>query len=81
MFYGRVTSYDIALDSNDKVALAAALTRNVRPDLEIWDKADDLADYVFVSRDRLLSYDNSRLLMEGFIEFPDAETIKSDVKV
>ena len=80
MFYGRVTSYDIALDDNDKAALAAALTRNVRPYLEIWDKADNLADYVFVAREGLLSSDNSRL-MEGFIEFPDAATIKTDVKV
>lgn len=85
MFYGRVASYEKALDENDKAALSAALTRNIRPDLEIWDKADNLARYIFIARNCLIDIDNSRL-MEGFIEFPDAENIdaktaKSDVKV
>ncbi len=53
MFYGRVGAYGEALDANDGDALAAALTRNIRPDLEFWPHAHHLAEYVLACRDRL----------------------------
>lgn len=49
MYYGRVLSYAQALDDQNAQALAAALSRNVRPDLvqtgEDWGHAQELADY------------------------------------
>ena len=49
MFYGRVAAYGEALDKDDAAALAAALSRNVRPDLARWDGAEPLAEYVRVA--------------------------------
>ncbi len=46
MFYGRVGAYEAALDADDDAALAAALTRNIRPDLEYWPHAAALAHYM-----------------------------------
>ncbi|MBX3575583.1 MAG: ubiquinol-cytochrome C chaperone [Rhizobiaceae bacterium] len=46
MFYGRVASYGEALDRDDAEALAAALTRNVRPDAAAWPEAGELARHV-----------------------------------
>ncbi len=43
MFYGRIESYDKALENNDYVALVAALARNVRPGHESWPGADCLS--------------------------------------
>jgi cytochrome b pre-mRNA-processing protein 3 len=53
MFYGRVASYDAALDAGDLDALAAALQRNVMPTVEHWPHAAQMAAYV-VSADNWL---------------------------
>lgn len=53
MFYGRVAAYETALDAGDRDALAAALTRNIRPGAEAWAQADDLAGYVAEACDDL----------------------------
>jgi len=52
MFYGRVASYGEALDANDGAALAAALARNVRPDVA-WPHAEELAARMFALRESL----------------------------
>lgn len=46
MFYGRAQAYGRALDESDLPALAASLKRNVRPDVESWPEAEQLAGYV-----------------------------------
>lgn len=53
MFYGRTAAYDDALKEDDRVALAAALARNVRPDAGAWPEAPQLADYVCGASQRL----------------------------
>lgn len=72
MYYGRVLSYAEALDNNDQQALAAALSRNVRPDLieagKVWDGSNDLALYTMQMRGFLASQPDSRFL-EGTFEF------------
>jgi cytochrome b pre-mRNA-processing protein 3 len=45
MFYGRAAAYGQALDHDDGAALATSLTRNVRPDVETWPEASQLAGY------------------------------------
>ncbi|KAA9361268.1 ubiquinol-cytochrome C chaperone family protein [Ochrobactrum sp. Sa2BUA5] len=72
MFYGRVSSYGTALDADDKKALATALTRNIRPDLEFWPHAHYLSEYVFACRDRLANIEDSALAA-GDITFMDAD--------
>jgi cytochrome b pre-mRNA-processing protein 3 len=46
MYFGRATAYGGALDAGDYAALAAALQRNIRPDLADWPEARNLARYV-----------------------------------
>ncbi len=46
MFYGRAIAYGEALDNDDIEALAAALARNIMPDLETWPEACELANRV-----------------------------------
>ncbi|GHD07398.1 ubiquinol-cytochrome C chaperone family protein [Tianweitania populi] len=46
MFFGRARSYSDALDSGDQVALAAAIARNVRPDVTDWAETPAIADYM-----------------------------------
>lgn len=71
MFYGRAAAYGAALDADDRAALAAALARNVRPGVEAWPQATDLAAYVFDARDGL---DAQALpaICAGRISFPAA---------
>ncbi|TXR48972.1 ubiquinol-cytochrome C chaperone family protein [Phyllobacterium endophyticum] len=71
MFYGRIESYDKALHDNDRLALVAALARNIRPDSDNWKGADLLADYV----DRVvlqLESQTDDVLASGNVVFPDA---------
>jgi cytochrome b pre-mRNA-processing protein 3 len=53
MFYGRAATYGAALDAGDAEVLAAALARNVRPGVEAWPQAGELAAYVVAARDGL----------------------------
>jgi cytochrome b pre-mRNA-processing protein 3 len=71
MFYGRIESYDKALQDNDRLALVAALARNIRPDSDNWKGAGLLADYV----DRVVLQLESQaddVLASGNVVFPDA---------
>ncbi|QND52623.1 ubiquinol-cytochrome C chaperone [Phyllobacterium sp. 628] len=72
MFYGRVESYDKALQDNDRPALAAALARNVRPDSADWAGAVALADYV-IRVVLLLETQADEDIAGGQVLFPDAE--------
>jgi len=74
MFYGRVNAYSEALDADDGEALAAALTRNIRPDLEFWPSARHLSAYVMHCRDRLQAIDDNALVA-GEISFMDADAL------
>ncbi|MCC0030163.1 MAG: ubiquinol-cytochrome C chaperone [Brucellaceae bacterium] len=70
MFYGRCNSYGEALDAGDAAALATALSRNIRPDLEDagWPGATALASYVGRASAFLDTQDDAALL-EGRIAF------------
>lgn len=72
MFYGRVAAYGEALDANDTDALAAALTRNIRPDLEFWPHAYHLSEYVLGCRNRLQKIADDTLAA-GDISYMDAD--------
>ncbi|MBC8717684.1 ubiquinol-cytochrome C chaperone family protein [Ochrobactrum sp. Marseille-Q0166] len=72
MFYGRVSSYGAALDSNDHEALAAALTRNIQPELEFWPHSHHLSSYMFSCRDLLTEMDDGALAA-GNISFINVE--------
>jgi cytochrome b pre-mRNA-processing protein 3 len=71
MFYGRTKAYGDALDADDRVALAAALARNVRPDLEAWPQAADLADYASAAAYRLAGIPTEDICA-GRLAFPAA---------
>lgn len=72
MYYGRVISYEHALAKDDADELAAALARNIRPDLaeegKVWDHAHALAAYVIQVRDHLRDQPD-RCLLDGSFEF------------
>ncbi len=72
MFYGRVGAYDAALDADDATALAAALTRNIRPDTDAWPQAQSLAAYVFAARDALAGQP-AEGFVAGRLAFPSAD--------
>lgn len=71
MFYGRAAAYGAALDAGDRAALAAALSRNIRPGVEAWPQADDLAAYVAAARDGLAGQPLPAICA-GRIAFPAA---------
>ncbi|RWH70485.1 ubiquinol-cytochrome C chaperone family protein [Mesorhizobium sp.] len=71
MFYGRTAAYDGALRENDRVALAAALARNVRPDADRWPQASLLADYVCEASQKLAAQPTESLAA-GMVAFPVA---------
>ncbi|GGA92024.1 ubiquinol-cytochrome c chaperone [Brucella endophytica] len=72
MFYGRIESYESAFAVDNREAFAAALTRNVRPDLEFWPGAAPLAAYAFEAKDELQGQPDEELA-RGHMIFPDAE--------
>ena len=76
MFYGRIESYDKALESNDHPALIAALARNIRPDSDSWSGATRLADYV-EQVVRLLENQPDDVLASGKVIFPDASALET----
>ena len=68
-FYGRVASYEKALDSGDRAALRAALARNVHrgapaPGADL----EGLADYVARADARLAAWP-ARAVLEGRVDF------------
>jgi cytochrome b pre-mRNA-processing protein 3 len=72
MFYGRTAAYADALERGDRAALAAALARNVRPDVAAWPEAAELADYV-AGAERALGQQQSEAIRAGSIVFPIPE--------
>jgi cytochrome b pre-mRNA-processing protein 3 len=75
MFYGRTKAYGDALDAGDSAALAAALARNVRPDLESWPQAQSLATYVEAAA-ALLAGTSADGLCAGRLAFPAAGRVE-----
>ena len=69
MYYGRTAAYDDALGRGDREALAAALARNIRPDVESWPEAAKLADYV-VGAVEMLAAQDSEAIRGGSVSFP-----------
>lgn len=74
MYFGRTAAYSDALDRGDRDALAAALTRNVRPDSGEWLEARLLADYV-IAADTLLAGQSEEAICAGSLTYPSAATI------
>jgi cytochrome b pre-mRNA-processing protein 3 len=72
MYYGRTAAYGDSLDRGDVASLAAALTRNVRPDTGEWAEARSLADYV-VRVEKHLASQPSGQIQAGNLSFPAAE--------
>ena len=71
MFFGRAASYGEAIDAGDRPALAAALKRNVAPQIDEWREAGNLADYAFLAKQGLEEQQLADLLA-GRITFPIA---------
>ncbi|ODT16673.1 MAG: ubiquinol-cytochrome C chaperone [Mesorhizobium sp. SCN 65-12] len=71
MFYGRTAAYSDSLDRDDEAALAAALARNIRPDLADWPHAGRLAAYAMGAR-RHLAAQPSAAIEAGKLSFPAA---------
>lgn len=69
MYFGRTLSYASAIEANDRDALAAALARNVRPDVTSWPEAGDLAAYV-LEADKALESQATDAIVAGTIDFP-----------
>ena len=72
MFYGRTAAYADSLERNDLASLAAALTRNVRPDLADWPAAGRLAAYAVQAKSALAAQ-TSEAIQAGKLSFPLAE--------
>lgn len=79
MFYGRVESYDKALENNDQTELATALARNIRPDNTDWTGGVALANYV-EQVVLLLETQPDDVLASGTVIFPDAAATLSGQK-
>ncbi|MCR4267016.1 ubiquinol-cytochrome C chaperone family protein [Nitratireductor sp. ZSWI3] len=71
MFYGRAAAYGEAIDAGDAAALAEALRRNVRPQVEEWDGAAPIAAYALAAAKGLAAHPLERLLAAD-VSFPDA---------
>ena len=74
MFYGRTAAYDEALRDDDRVALAAALARNVRPDSGGWSEAPLLASYVCAASGQLAAQ-SAESIVSGTVLFPVAGAV------
>ena len=71
MFYGRTAAYTDALDRGDGEAMAAALGRNVRPDVAVWPEATHLAGYVFAVQ-KALAAQSTDAICAGRLAYPEA---------
>ena len=74
MFYGRTASYAGALERGDAGALAAALARNVRPEVAEWPEAAALAAYV-EDADRMLAGQAVDEICGGRVAYPAARSV------
>jgi len=68
MFYGRAQSYTQAIEAGDRLALGAALARNVAPEHPRWEGATELARYVFAA-DHALSLQPDDAITGGRLGF------------
>lgn len=71
MYYGRTAAYADALERGDEAGLAAALTRNVKPQESTWPEAPKLAAYAMAVR-RALAEQPSQDICAGKLTFPAA---------
>jgi len=71
MYYGRTAAYADALARDDKTDLAAALSRNVRPDVADWPETSDMAAYVLRAREALATQSSDAICL-GELVFPAA---------
>lgn len=71
MYYGRTAAYADALDRDDGGDLAAALSRNIRPDVADWPEAPDMAAYVLRVRETLAAQATDAICL-GELAFPAA---------
>ncbi len=72
MFYGRCQSYGAALAAGDMAALAAAMQRNIRPDIPAdrpWEGAAPLAEYAAFAA-RALAAEDDGAIVSGAVAFP-----------
>ena len=74
MYFGRLEAYEKALDAGDRAALSAALSRNIRPDADVWPEAQELADYMFAA-DAALGGEPDEAFLEGNVRFPDPAAV------
>ncbi|MGI6852651.1 ubiquinol-cytochrome C chaperone family protein [Mesorhizobium sp. 1B3] len=77
MFYGRVVSYGDAIDADDRQALAEAIARNVRPDVDGWPEADRLTAYVITAAQGLAALTIDAIL-QGSAEFPSPLSVPGE---
>lgn len=77
MFYGRAEAYREAVVAGDDAALAAALARNICPQMSEWPHAAAMAAYVKQALAHLAAQDDTALLA-GQISFPDAAQTEAD---
>lgn len=73
-FYGRLETYAAALDANDDVALAAALCRNIHPDVDNAPSMDALAGWALLA-ERHLAGVAEDVVAAGGVTLPDAGAI------
>ena len=73
MFYGRTEAYEDALERDDHAALAAALSRNVRPDVKEWPEAALLPPYV-IAANRDLAAQPSQDICAGKLDVSRRQT-------
>ena len=69
MFYGRTAAYADALERKDAAALAAALKRNILPEVDTWAEAGNLAEYVQMA-DHALAAQELEAICAGTVSFP-----------
>ena len=72
MFYGRAKSYSDALDAGDHEALAAAIGRNIRPEVTGWAETSAIAAYMERTSARLEAQPLGDIA-EGRVHFDTAE--------
>jgi cytochrome b pre-mRNA-processing protein 3 len=70
MFYGRLESYAAALDAADRVALAAALRRNIYPQADAQTPAMDGVATWMIEASSVLAAQSEDVVATGGVSFP-----------